>query len=207
MTEEITGAFDDGRLESPEATVHFTAWFAKYYFDAYDAWHDGDEDRVPEAWQDAFEAAEERNVRAMGNLLLGMNAHVSRDLPYVIADLFDEPAEQIDPDYALVNELIEGASATVIGEMAGRFDPTLTLAEIPLNLGAADSFGGIVTAWRTDSWQKGMALLEAGDDARVEVDDIESAANARAFAILPATRYVPFVGDSEERDEFCADAQ
>ena len=40
---------------------------------------------VPRAWAIAFGAADERAMSAAGNLALGINAHVQRDLPFVLA--------------------------------------------------------------------------------------------------------------------------
>jgi hypothetical protein len=203
MTEEIQRAHDDGRFERPEATVNLTAWFAKHYFDAFDAWQDGDQDAVPRAWRIAFEAADERSVRGIGNLLLGMNAHVSRDLPYVVADVLDEVPPSIDPDYALVNQLIEDLSAEVIREVGERFDPSIRPAELPLALGGAPSFGALVTLWRSDSWQKGTAMVGSGESV---ADQVEFEATSRALALIPEVRYLPFVEGPEVRDAFCAEA-
>ena len=49
-----------GRFEDPPAMAHFTAWFGRYYLDAYDRWHEGRADTVPVAWRRAFEAADGR---------------------------------------------------------------------------------------------------------------------------------------------------
>ena len=71
--------FDDTPFVNHEDVV-----FAGYYFAAYDAWEDGRTAFVAPAWRVAFEAARDRAVSANGNLLLGINAHVQRDLPFVL---------------------------------------------------------------------------------------------------------------------------
>ena len=40
---------------------------------------------VPEAWRIAFDAADHETVATLGDILLGMNAHISRDLPFALA--------------------------------------------------------------------------------------------------------------------------
>ena len=71
--------FDDTPFVNHEDVV-----FAGYYFAAFDAWQDGQTAFVPPAWRVAFDAARDRAVSANGNLLLGINAHVQRDLPFVL---------------------------------------------------------------------------------------------------------------------------
>ena len=66
---------------------HMDAVFAKYYFDAYDNYQSGNRAAVPPAWQTAFDAARDRRMTGTGDLLLGINAHVNRDLPFVLASM------------------------------------------------------------------------------------------------------------------------
>jgi hypothetical protein len=205
MTEQVRNAYDSGRLENPAFTSHLTAWFARYYFRAYDDWHDGNIDAVPRAWQVAFEAADDRRVRGLGNLLLGMNAHVSRDLPYVVADLLDTPQREIDPDYALVNSLIVDLSDDLVEDVAERYDPSLHLVVIPLGLGA-DSFGEVVRLWRTESWDKGNDLLGSDGHPRdTEIRLIEGDAVDRTEIIMPEVRYLPVIENADPRDKYCRD--
>src|ERR1700712_476102 len=64
---------------------HMDAVFARYYTDAYYAYRDGNRSAVPQAWLTAFDAARDKRVPGVGDLLLGMNAHINRDLPFVLA--------------------------------------------------------------------------------------------------------------------------
>jgi hypothetical protein len=59
--------------------------FAKYYTDAYYANRDGNRSAVPRSWLTAFDAARDKKATGVGDLLLGMNAHINRDLPFVLA--------------------------------------------------------------------------------------------------------------------------
>jgi len=74
-----------GFFADPAFVNHEDAVFARLYFEAHDAWHEGRREDVPRAWAIAFAAADERAAPASGNLLLVINAHVNRDLPYVLA--------------------------------------------------------------------------------------------------------------------------
>ena len=79
-TREIPGYYQDVR-----AVNHLDAVFARYYTDAYYAWQDGNRAAVPRSWQIALDAARDKRVSGNGDLLLGMNAHINRDLPFVLA--------------------------------------------------------------------------------------------------------------------------
>ena len=83
-TEEYRRTIEDPTFFDDTSFVnHEDAVFARYYFDAFDAWHAGRP--TPRAWAIAFRAASDRSVPAAGNLLLGINAHVQRDLPLVLS--------------------------------------------------------------------------------------------------------------------------
>ena len=84
-TEAFWAAARAGRFRHRAAMAHLDAWFARYYLDARDTWHAGRRASVSQAWQVAFRASAARSVRGMGDLLLGMNAHISRDLAHVVA--------------------------------------------------------------------------------------------------------------------------
>jgi hypothetical protein len=64
-----TPFFDDTPFVNYEDGI-----FAHYYFAAYDAWAAGRTADVPPAWRAAFDAARDRRVSALGDLLLGINA-------------------------------------------------------------------------------------------------------------------------------------
>ncbi len=76
------GAFEDGaRLE--KAVIAF----GLLYFDAIDTWEAGERDRTPAAWRRAFARAADPRSNVATNLVLGMNAHIIRDLPFAAASL------------------------------------------------------------------------------------------------------------------------
>ena len=85
-TEEYRRAIEDPTFFQDTLFVnHEDAVFANYYFRAYDEWDAGRAAAVPPAWAIAFRAADRREVSAAGNIALGINAHVHRFLPFVLA--------------------------------------------------------------------------------------------------------------------------
>ena len=65
---------------------HEDAVFARYYFDAptTTGWP-GTGPKAPQAWLIAFDSAKDRRTTGSGDLLLGMSAHINRDLPFTLA--------------------------------------------------------------------------------------------------------------------------
>ena len=71
-TEEYRRTIEDPTFfEDTRFVNHEDAVFARYYFDAYDAWHQGRRAEIAAAWAIAFRAAADRAVPASGNLSLG----------------------------------------------------------------------------------------------------------------------------------------
>ena len=204
-TEAFKAAARAGRFRDRAAIVHFGAWFAHYHFQADDAWRTGRRAAVPRAWQAAFSAAARRSVHGLGDLLLGMNAHITRDLAVTVADLEHGQGRAVDPDFALFTKLIESKSVAAVAELAARFDPGLRLVQVPLTLGGRRSLGGLIGLWRTEAWRNGIALRDARGSARpAEARRIESTARLRAGLIVAGTAYLPLVESSRSRDAYCA---
>ncbi len=173
------------------------ALFADYYFRAYDAYHDGD-GVVPPAWQIAFDAAEAGAVTSVGNAVLGINAHIQRDLPFVLYELHTQGLAPSYHDHNVANTFL--AMVEVADEIIARFDPTY-----PPDV--EDPPGPSLTEiWREVAWQNFVRLRDAPDDAaRAAVAfEIESTAAATAAGIAFFTAYPPGT-DSSARDAYCED--
>ena len=127
-TIETPTFFDDTSFVNHEDVL-----FARYYFAAYDAWAAERTASVPPAWRVAFDAARDRAVSANGNLLLGINAHVQRDLPFVLysVGLVKPDGTSRKPDHDRVNQILNRVTDDVIAEVARRFDPTIDDTNLP----------------------------------------------------------------------------
>ena len=178
-----------------------------YYTDAYYGWKNGDRASVPQAWLTAFDAAQDKKVTGSGDLLLGMNAHINRDLPYVMAavGLVAPDGTSRKPDYDAVEAWLYDATAPMIAEFAARFDPTIDDTADPLGLGNWSLFQ-MVSAWRENAWRNAEALSRAPTpEARALVSaSIEAQANATAQSIKSSMAYVPLLSSTNARDTFCA---
>ena len=151
-----------GYYEDVPFANHQDAVFAKYYTDAYYAYQSGDRASVPQAWRIAFDAARDKRVTGTGDLLLGMNAHINRDLPFVLAavGLVAPDGSSRKPDYDTVEKWLYTATEPMLAEFAARFDPTIDDAERPLGLSNLALFQ-MVSAWREAAWRNAEALMSA----------------------------------------------
>ena len=119
---------------------------------------------VPPAWRVAFDAARDRAVSANGNLLLGINAHVQRDLPFVLysVGLVRPDGGSRKPDHDRVNRILNRVTDDIIAEVARRFDPSIEDTNAPTTLDDFVLFQSIVS-WREMAWRN-AELLALGAD-------------------------------------------
>jgi Family of unknown function (DUF5995) len=201
-TVESPTFFEDTSFVNHEDVV-----FAHYYFAAYDAWAAGHLAEVAPAWRIAFAAARDRAVSANGNLLLGINAHVQRDLPFVLYSigLVKPDGGSRKPDHDRVNEILNRVTDDLIAEIARRFDPTIDDGNPPTTLDDFVLFQTVVS-WRETAWRHAELLAQAPTpEAREQVaQEIEGYAASQASAIRTATGYLPLTGGSTARDAYCA---
>jgi hypothetical protein len=196
--------FDDTQFVNYEDTV-----FAHYYFAAFDAWAGGQIEDVPPAWRIAFDAAAKHEVSAAGDLLLGINAHVQRDLPFVLYSigLVAPDGTSRKPDFDRVNIILNRVVEPLIAEIARRFDPTIDDTNLPGSLDDATLFQ-LLVAWREDAWRNAEALAAASTPTARDVvaAQIENDAATEARAIVASTAYPPppLSAGSAPRDAYCA---
>jgi hypothetical protein len=196
-----------GYYEDVPFANHQDAVFAKYYTDAYYAYQSGDRASVPEAWRIAFDASRDEQVTGSGSLMLGMNAHINRDLPFVLAavGLVAPDGSSRKPDYDAVEKWLYTATEPLLAEFATRFDPTVDDAGDPYGLSNLALFQ-LISGWRENAWRNAEALVSAPTpEARAQVAaSIEAGATEAAKTLLATESYAPPFTSSGPRDTWCA---
>ena len=178
------------------------ALFADYYFRAYDSYVRGS-GSVPEAWRVAFDAVRRGDANGGQDVLLGMNAHIQRDLPYVLAEegLARPDGSSRKPDHDRVNDILTRVLDPLQDELARRYDRYFDLTDAKPS--PADEMGVLemMKSWREGAWRNAERLLGARTAAeRVQVEQsIEawSATWARSIAGPQQPGY------RAERDSWC----
>lgn len=191
---QTPGFFEDTSFVNFEDAV-----FARYYFEAYDAWHAGDLAATPPAWRVALDAADDRAVDASTNVLLGISAHINRDLPFVLWEigLVKPDGSTRKTDHDKVNDFL--ARVLFYSEAKARFDPSLP------EDGESPGAINLVVAWREQAWRNAERLAAAEHDpvqlALVKAS-IEEAAHAEAVTLRSSGSY-GLLESSAARDAYC----
>jgi hypothetical protein len=187
---------------------HEDAVFAKYYFNAYDGWATGHRDQVPQAWLKSFDAAAAHQVTGSGSLLLGMNAHINRDLPYTLAHVGlrkpDGSPRKLDHDK--VNQFLDRVIDPLQVELAQRYDPIFTIVDAEPS--PADEVGALqgIRGLRENAWRNAEDLVSTRNNPLLHAlvkQQIETEAAAFALNIV-AVSTIP--GYGAYRDAYCTAA-
>jgi hypothetical protein len=177
------------------------ALFADFYFDTISAWEDGG--RVAPAWRIAFEQAERGEITGAQEMLLGINAHVQNDMPFVIAALGVRMPDGTSrkPDHDAVNEVLNRGYEPVVEAIRQRYDPLISLTNTSLL--PADNIAGleVVRVWRELVWRNAERLLTAPTESARQQVAQQIEANAAAWAQGIALAQVP--GIRASRDRYC----
>jgi hypothetical protein len=197
-----------GYFADPAFVNHEDAAFAAMYFSAMDDWTAGRRDHVPPAWRIALQAGQDRSENGIGDLLLGMNAHVNRDLPFVLAavGLVAPDGTSRKPDHDKIDVMLNHVVQPLIAEEAARFDPGIEPVRTPYGVGYTGLMQ-LLIAWRESAWRAAEQLVSAPDAtsrARVAAN-IEASAAQQAQAIRASSAYLTPISSAAARDQNCAD--
>jgi hypothetical protein len=184
-----------GFFSDPNFINHQDANFARLYFDAWDHYRAGALTEVPRAWQLAFHAADQRQVNGTGNILLGMSAHVNRDLPLLLAaiGLVKPDGSSRKPDHDKVNVFLNSVIEPLFDEAAARYDPLVDDTQIDGTQLDEAALLQILVGWREQAWRNAEALISAPSSAARSLLEaqIEQTAAIEANLIIVATAYTP----------------
>jgi hypothetical protein len=190
-------------LRYPKYLYVEDALFANVYFRTI---RDQRRDKpIPEAWRIAFEAAQSKDLNAAQDMLLGINAHVQNDMPFVLAalGLRTRSGASRKEDHDAINDVLDRSYANVVRAVRDRFDPQVGLTNSD-STPADDVLGlELVKGWRELVWRNAERLLNAEDDAEREQVAAQIHANAanwaRGFAAVEQEGY------RATRDAYCRD--
>jgi hypothetical protein len=181
--------------------IYLDVTFANYYFANFKR---GAE--LPEAWRIAFDTAARGDHYAAQDMLLGINAHVQRDMPYVMASvgLRFRDGRSRKPDHDRGNAILAEGYEKIVRDAERRYDPFLALSNSSAT--PLDDLAGLemVKGWREGVWRNAERLLNARTDAELQMVQMSIEQNAAAWArSIAATPGPP--GYRQRRDAYCAE--
>ncbi len=205
---EVRKSYDADAYGSPPYVAHLDSVFATLYFHALDSWRTGDRAAVPQAWRIAFSAAQNQRVSTFGDMMLGMNAHISRDLPYALADIGMKlpNGHSAVADAVAVNRDIFRAQPILLATIRAAYDPKtdpppglpkwLKPSEVPK----------IIAAWRLEAIANARELLSAHSQAaKLQIETrINDTATLRALLIYNSTMLKQPAIYNARRNGYCA---
>jgi hypothetical protein len=151
-------------FEDNDAIINLDRGFADLFFAAVDGYDDG---TAPPAWKVAFDAATSGRTNAVQDVFLGMNAHIQRDLPVILASvgLVQADGSTRKTDHDAVNEILSGVLDHIEDEVGRLYDPMVTLADAKPS--PVDEMGALelLKSWREGAWRNAERLTLATSDA------------------------------------------
>lgn len=185
------------------------ALWGGYYLKQYAAWKNHDLANVSPAWQMAFSAADNKQLSALGDTLLAVNAHILGDEPNALDQLglVYPDGSSAKPDFNLDNVWLYDAYPAIWNEGARRFDPYMNqpvrISQPPFDLLSYQ----LIAAWREQAWRfaEQLKLAEASHDP-IAYQAVRTAitlqTQANAVLIIAATTITPW--QAAARDAYCA---
>jgi hypothetical protein len=193
-------------FRDPAWVIGEDAVFANMYFDSVTNYEH--HEPVPRAWRIAFDTAAHGDANAVQDMLLGINAHVQRDMPYMMATvgLHTPSGASHKADHDKLNDILNIAYASVTDTITQRFDPiegVIAPGSNPLT-GLAFNVTGdqLVQAWREEVWRNAETLLNSQTTTERALNEQRIEANAAAWASGIAAYRTP--GYRARRDAYCA---
>jgi hypothetical protein len=178
-TKNIRAAEAAGKFLDPGQVEKAVVQFGRLYFEAVDADEAGQVSKVPMAWQRAFARAHDAHSNVATNLVLSMNAHIIRDLPFAAASL-GPMSDAWHTDYLRLNDVLSAEVAEIRTAEVSRYAAWDGTSPYRLEARLDDAIAGrIVTLARGISWKHALAI--AADPARGGADNEAYSARLASF--------------------------
>ncbi|WP_337869505.1 DUF5995 family protein [Meiothermus sp.] len=192
MTQNMLTALEQGAFQDPRWVDRLLHHFADYYFGALEA-YEQDPITAPPVWQIAHDCCRSPNLKALQNLLLGVNAHINYDLVLAVSDLLQDEWANLSPkqremryaDHCKVNVIIAQTIDAVQDQVVERYDPAMDLVD--KLMGSLDEWlvSRLITDWRDQVWRHAVERVMASQAEREAIiRKVEDACLSLADSIL-----------------------
>jgi hypothetical protein len=151
-----TGIFHD-----PEWITKYAVAFANLYREAL---IQEETQTEPKSWKIAFDAARNNSALVFQDLLLGINAHINRDLPFALKEVGVFPQAQRRADHLAINRVLQTALEPVQTSIAEGYAAGLGVLFNLFDPFDDDISNFAFTTARDVAWVHGVALATAGEE-------------------------------------------
>jgi len=199
-TESVRDAARLGEFRDRQWANTITPTFGRYYLDAYELWKRGHNDGVPEAWRIAFDAAKHKSVSTLGDIYLGINAHVNRDLAFAQyrVGMFSDDGTSRYADYNHINTVLIRARQISFPEIIATLDSSVETTPLPSGIDLN------IFAWREVAWRNAERLAAAPNHKARRLIAAEIEENAANMARAIAAAFPADDSFNQFRDAYCA---
>jgi hypothetical protein len=195
ITRAIQREIARGGFRDPAWTTSYLVDFGNLYRQAVLDYENGRTTRVPAAWRVAFDAARDGHGFVIQHLVLGINAHINHDLALALSRIGigegDVRANRYH-DHTRVNEVLEGATAELKGEVSRLYAPLLQRLDWVAGRLDDDATRFSIPRAREHAWAFAVSLEGARTPAERELLtralDRQAAVLARLI-LAPPTRH------------------
>lgn len=194
-------------FDDPAWLAREDAMFAKQYFVVRRQWSKpSTRHRVAPAWALAFQAADDHTMTGLGDLMLGISAHVNNDMPFMLAatGLHDENGTSHKRDHDRFNRNLSDSFDDVLEDVAQRYDPRANI-DLPGTELDKTAIYQLLAVWRELVWRNAERL----ESAKTEAARQRVAKSIQQYAVTQSRLLKPFVTATPNavaaRDGFCND--
>ena len=197
MTREMQLRLESGFFEDSIWMERVLVRFAHYYFSAVNA-YEADISCAP-AWKLAFQIAEEKQSFVLQDALLGINAHINRDLPMVLHKILIEdhtwPNARLmlhrRRDHERINDVLGDLVDIVQDELAKHYARLLRWVDVLMGRNDETLSSFFMANCRTNVWYNVELLLDVSSET--EFQNQQERIDEEAYRIgLQIADYSPF---------------
>ncbi len=154
LTENGLESIQDGTYDDPDWVTRFVIEFANLYREAFYHFETAQYDKVPEVWRVVFEAARADEITAFQHGLLGVHAHINRDLPFALARA-TPPEERLARfiDFQRTNIIVVNSTEDVESVVSETYAPALAGVDMRFRNVDEVLLGQLVSIWRQRAWR------------------------------------------------------
>jgi hypothetical protein len=167
VTQAVNNAAANSMFRDPLWINSLDVLFANLYFAAVSA-AQTEGARIPPAWQPLFESRFQSGIAKLQYALVGMNAHINRDLPVALTQLAVDvegyPSSSTDryQDYLFVNGLPANVEEQVKGVFVDELSSNASLADRIANWNIEQA--------RSAAWKNGLIMWNLrGEQALADI--------------------------------------